>query len=474
MLKKNWNLIYTFLVFISDYVIINISFIFAVIIRFSTTSQALNYIPLWLFINIIFFPLAIFNGLYRNIFQSPPEVHKHHLKIMSVLYALMVMSFLYIIKGSEYSRVVIISFILIQYLLLYFGRFLLFRLNRFLLKNVIGKKSVIIIGTDYQAGEFYQNLNDYFGDYYSVKGFIKNGIDESVEKEISGKIIGNEENVVSIIKNHHPDCIFIVKNKLYSELSRLIEKIINFSSVPVKLITPHTNKLLSNLKIRDITGVPLSIDKRRYRFIFFRESMKLCIDLVLVFFSGIILLPLGLIIALAIKLTSKGPVFFKQKRSLFEGGKTFTFYKFRTMVEEADQLKKKYKSQNETDGALFKMKDDPRITKLGKFLRRYSLDEIPQVINVLKGDMSIVGPRPLPVEDYDMLNEETVQLDWYKKRGECKPGITGLWQISGRSDLSFEEMCLLDLYYIENQNPIFDLEIIFHTLPIVLFGKGAY
>ena len=118
------------------------------------------------------------------------------------------------------------------------------------------------------------------------------------------------------------------------------------------------------------------------------------------------------------------------------------------------------------------MKDDPRITPLGKVLRKFSLDELPQLINVIKNEMSIVGPRPLPVKDYEMLKD--TDLDWYSLRDNSKPGITGLWQITGRSDLSFEEMCLLDLYYIENKTPLFDLEIIFDTIPVVIFGKGAY
>jgi len=123
---------------------------------------------------------------------------------------------------------------------------------------------------------------------------------------------------------------------------------------------------------------------------------------------------------------------------------------------------------------LFKIRDDPRRTAVGKFLRRHSLDELPQLINVLKGEMSIVGPRPLPIEDYAHLSKEENLGGYYVHRAEGKPGITGLWQISGRSDLGFKEMVLLDLYYLENQSFLFDLEIIFATIPVVLFGRGAY
>lgn len=120
------------------------------------------------------------------------------------------------------------------------------------------------------------------------------------------------------------------------------------------------------------------------------------------------------------------------------------------------------------------MKNDPRVTRLGKFIRRYSIDELPQMFNVLKGDMSLVGPRPLPVEDFEKLEEPAEFWDAIRGRASVKPGITGLWQISGRSNVGFREMVLLDFYYIENQSLLFDLEILLATIPVVLFGRGAY
>jgi lipopolysaccharide/colanic/teichoic acid biosynthesis glycosyltransferase len=194
-----------------------------------------------------------------------------------------------------------------------------------------------------------------------------------------------------------------------------------------------------------------------------------------VFLITPVLLPLVFIIAILIKLTSKGPVFFKQKRALYQGGVEFDFYKFRSMYRDADSLKEELFIENEANGALFKMKKDPRITPFGRIIRKLSLDELPQFINVLKGEMAIVGPRPLPVKDFTKIyKEEGINFDWYKQRGEVKPGITGLWQISGRSDLPFEEMLYLDLYYVEHHSVFFDLEILFETIPTVLFGKGAY
>jgi lipopolysaccharide/colanic/teichoic acid biosynthesis glycosyltransferase len=181
-------------------------------------------------------------------------------------------------------------------------------------------------------------------------------------------------------------------------------------------------------------------------------------------------------IAVIIKLTSRGPILFKQKRSLYQGGPEFEFYKFRSMYRGADSLKEKLYDENITNGALFKLKNDPRITPFGRIIRRWSLDELPQFINVLKGEMSIVGPRPLPIGDFSKIQEEWngMNLDWYKQRGNAKAGITGIWQISGRSNIPFEEMLYLDLYYIEHSSIFFDMEILFETIPTVLFGRGAY
>jgi len=147
---------------------------------------------------------------------------------------------------------------------------------------------------------------------------------------------------------------------------------------------------------------------------------------------------------------------------------TFNFYKFRTMVTDADILLEQFKAKSERKGPVFKMANDPRITKIGKVLRRYSLDELPQLINVLRGEMSLVGPRP------QVLWEAAAYDDWAKRRLRVLPGITGLWQVSGRAALSYEEMIELDIYYIENWSPGLDFQILYKTIPAVFSKKGAY
>lgn len=184
--------------------------------------------------------------------------------------------------------------------------------------------------------------------------------------------------------------------------------------------------------------------------------------------TGIVLLsPLFVIIFIAIKLDSPGPIFFSQKRNGLNG-KIFKMYKFRSMVPDAEQRLKELEHKNEVSGHMFKMKDDPRITRVGKFIRKTSIDELPQLFNVLKGDMSIVGPRPpiiKEVEKYD---------PWHCLRLSVKPGLTGLWQISGRNDIGFEEMIRLDLKYIRERNFWYDLKIILKTIPVLLGDSKAF
>jgi exopolysaccharide biosynthesis polyprenyl glycosylphosphotransferase len=186
--------------------------------------------------------------------------------------------------------------------------------------------------------------------------------------------------------------------------------------------------------------------------------------------TTLLLIPLSLVmvpVALAVKLTSPGPVLYRSQRPGI-GGEPFDCFKFRTMRSDADQLQEDLEHMNEADGVLFKIKRDPRLTPIGGFLRRLSLDELPQLLNVIKGDMSLVGPRPLPMRDYDLLD------DWHKKRYLVLPGVTGLWQVSGRSELDFDDLVRLDFLYIERWSVWLDIVIMLRTIPAVLRRTGAY
>jgi len=199
-------------------------------------------------------------------------------------------------------------------------------------------------------------------------------------------------------------------------------------------------------------------------------AIKRTIDIVVSAAAIILLSPVMVLTAMLVKLTSPGPIFFIQKR-LGRNKRMFDIYKFRTMVVDAEKRLKDLEHQNEADGAVFKIKDDPRITPIGRFLRKTSIDELPQLFNVLRGDMSLVGPRPLQVRDYELF--ETFCQDWQRRRFSVRPGITCLWQIKGRSSIPFEKWMELDLQYIRTWSLWLDLQILAKTVPAVLRGSGA-
>jgi len=195
------------------------------------------------------------------------------------------------------------------------------------------------------------------------------------------------------------------------------------------------------------------------------DYVKRALDLVCGLFFLIIFIPPFFIIAILIKIDSKGPVFFLQKRS-GKDGIEFHMYKFRTMIHNAESYKRELK--NETDGPMFKMRNDPRITRLGKILRNWSLDELPQLLNIIKGEMSFVGPRPLA--DKEMAGDEY----WKKMRLSVKPGITGLWQVKGRGSSKFCDWIKYDIEYVQKRSLFMDIKILFLTMITVLKTEGAY
>jgi exopolysaccharide biosynthesis polyprenyl glycosylphosphotransferase len=237
--------------------------------------------------------------------------------------------------------------------------------------------------------------------------------------------------------------------------------------VNVKLV-PGANTLMSSrpMVFREDIGVPL-FEVGSPRLDSTQWALKRTLDVAGALGALLILSPLLIAVAALIKLTSPGPVFFRQKR-VGSDEKVFTCYKFRSMYEDAERRQAELEAQNQAGSVIFKIKNDPRITPVGRFIRRWSIDELPQLINVLRGDMSLVGPRPLPIRDCEHMQEI------HKQRLATVPGITGYWQISGRSNLSFEEMLRLDLHYIENWSLSLDIGILLKTVLVVLRHDGAY
>ncbi len=241
---------------------------------------------------------------------------------------------------------------------------------------------------------------------------------------------------------------------------------VRLRKVSLRVVPGAITLLKTRPVLSEYTGVPL-FEIGYPRLDNTQRSLKRLLDVTGSLLGLILLSPLLLSVALAVRLTSPGPVLFRQKR-IGADEKVFICYMFRSMYEDAEARQEELEAMNEADGTVFKIKNDPRITPVGRFIRRWSVDELPQLINVLKGEMSLVGPRPLPVRDFERMSEV------HKERLAAVPGMSGYWQISGRSNLSFEDMVRLDLYYIENWSLSFDIKIILKTLGAVLKREGAY
>jgi exopolysaccharide biosynthesis polyprenyl glycosylphosphotransferase len=269
------------------------------------------------------------------------------------------------------------------------------------------------------------------------------------------------------VLEEHPTDELIVTDSDYSDrdLLQIVEHA-HRSAVKVRIAPKTTELLVQRGEYVPGQGVPL-FELRPPVFAGADWAVKRTFDLVVAGLTVLVGLPLWLAIAAGIKATSRGPVFYRDER-IGLGEQQFAMFKFRTMVAGAADQQDALERENEAEGALFKIRDDPRVTSVGRLLRRFSLDEAPNVLNVLRGEMSLVGPRPLPLRDHALLE------DWHRRRAAVLPGMTGLWQISGRSDLSFDDLVRLDFYYIENWSIGLDISILAKTLPAVLASRGAY
>jgi len=233
------------------------------------------------------------------------------------------------------------------------------------------------------------------------------------------------------------------------------------------LIAPKATELLTQrVEFVPGQGIPL-FELRPPAFVGMDWVLKRAFDLVVSACVLVLGLPVWLGIAAAVKLSSRGPVLYRDRR-VGLGEQEFGMLKFRTMYADAAGEQAALEASNEADGPLFKIREDPRVTSIGAWLRRFSLDEVPQLWNVLRGEMSLVGPRPLPLRDYERLEA------WHRKRYRVLPGVTGLWQISGRSNLGFDDLVRLDFFYLENWSLTLDISILLKTVPAVLTGRGAY
>jgi exopolysaccharide biosynthesis polyprenyl glycosylphosphotransferase len=274
------------------------------------------------------------------------------------------------------------------------------------------------------------------------------------------------DDVPAILATSHPDELILTESDFdEATVLRVVEEA-HRRGVKVRLAPTTTELLVHEGEYVPGSGLPL-FELRPPILTGWDWVVKRGFDLAVSALLVVVGLPLWLVIAAAIKLGSRGPVFYVDRR-VGVGERGFGMLKFRTMVAGADAQQVALEAENEASGALFKIRDDPRVTRVGRALRRFSLDEMPQILNVLRGQMSLVGPRPLPLRDYELLEE------WHKARYLVLPGMTGLWQISGRSGLAFDDLVRLDFTYLENWSVWLDISIIAKTIPAVVTGRGAY
>jgi len=279
-------------------------------------------------------------------------------------------------------------------------------------------------------------------------------------------VVGHVSELPEAVTRLGADAVVIVSSAFeQSEVSGIVS-VLRRLPIDVHISSGLFDVLPARILVREVAGTPFML-VRSTSLATHKLHAKRTFDIL---FSTMVLvagLPLWMLIATVIKLDSPGPVFYRQLR-VGRAGSGFGMFKFRSMCCDAEARLESLKEHNESDGPLFKMRNDPRITRVGRFMRKYSLDEFPQFLNVLLGDMSVVGPRPpLPAEAESYDDRQLTRLDVH-------PGITGLWQVSGRSDLTFDEMVRLDLFYIENWSLRYDLTLVMRTIPSVIFGHGAY
>ena len=457
--------------FVSAYYIKNIKNIF-----FSGMIAGLDVTPNYYLVLLIMVVLAPFafkiNGCYTPYRrQTYYQVALRYIRaVIGILVGTIIL--LYLLHEQNISRMLIILFgsILITVLLL--SKAALYYTMRYYRSRQYNTRNVLIIGTGNRAKRMINALDRQQEDGYKVMGCldpVKTEVD--TDETVSGvKILGHLgllpvmllEDVVDevIFAADLGDIPFIIEYiKCAEELGISIHIVPDFQLEKIMYQPEAATVFMENF-----AGLPtmaIATTPQRHPELLIKSVM----DYLGAACGLLLLAPFLLIIAAAIKLTSKGPVFFLQQRSGVYG-RIFSLIKFRTMVENAEELKKELEQANEVDGPVFKMTNDPRVTRVGRFLRKTSLDELPQLINVVRGEMSLVGPRPPIPSEVDQYQP------WQRRRLSMKPGLTCIWQVSGRNNIDFERWMRMDLEYIDNWSLLLDIKILFKTVTEVLCCRG--
>ena len=419
-------------------------------------SGTADYIPFAFLLTVLLFARV---GLY-----GARETRPGLSRIIATLFQVTVIALLFaLVSGSEFS----------SYWLFYGGlAFAAFYIGglRHIYETVTGRvlsslgfrRRVAFVGTGERIGAVSRTIEASSGDTYEMVGFFS--LDHHSENGL--RDLGEIDDLPRRLTQHAIEEVIIAAPDFPHD--RALELIDQCQRLGVRvLVAPSTMEVLTQgAELVPGDGMPL-FEVRPPVFEGFDFVVKRTFDFLIAGLGLVLLSPILAVIALLVKTTSRGPVLHRSLRPGM-GGRPFRCLKFRTMYQDAEERQSEIEHLNEASGAIFKIRDDPRLTPVGRFLRRNSLDELPQLINVMRGEMSLVGPRPLPLRDHARLEE------WHRRRYLVLPGITGLWQVSGRSDLDFDDMVRLDFLYLERWSVLLDLTVLLKTLPAVIRRRGAY
>ncbi len=372
----------------------------------------------------------------------------------------------FVLQPLEYSRLLLVEAGMIAIVLLGTSRAIQNTIIGRLYAKGIGVHRTIIVGAGEVGRTVMRTVVARPGLGYQIVGFVDDNPEKGDHNIGRFQGLGAVNKLPDLIEKENVDEVIITLPWMYHRKIMGVVRACERRNVSAHIVPDLFQMSLSRVDVDDLGGVPL-VGVREVGFGQKVRTIKRLVDIVGAALGLTAGAPLLGLIAVAIRLDSPGPIIFRQTR-VGVNGETFEMYKFRSMYQGAEEKLEELRDLSEVDGPIFKMKDDPRVTWVGRILRRTSLDELPQLWNVLRGDMSLVGPRP-PIP-----SEVSEYMEWHKKRMEVRPGVTGLWQVSGRSLLSFDEQCLLDIYYIENWSLWLDFRILLRTIPEVIFGNGAY
>jgi exopolysaccharide biosynthesis polyprenyl glycosylphosphotransferase len=400
-------------------------------------------------------------------FNNDTTVVRDHIK--SVALSFLIVTFIIFLMKNNLSRVFLVLFFVISMTLVVAAqplfRIIYFRLKR--KKGKTGKKYMLMVGNDFSARSLVRSFEKEIIENFEIIGFLTYR-PTNKQTFMGYKVLGTVDNLESVIAENVVDKIMVLPNRNHIEEIRDIVKTCEIEGVEIFVYSDVFDLSMADMDIVKYDGkhiVKFSLSEKEPYSLMAKRFIDILGSLVILILISPILI--ATIIAIKIENKNKSSVFYVQDRCGVNGRK-FKMFKFKSMRDGSDKLKAKLLSINEAEGPVFKMKNDPRVTKVGVFIRRYSIDELPQLYNVLIGDMSLVGPRP-PIPS------EVKQYDrWQRRRLSMKPGLTCIWQVSGRSNIPFEKWVKMDLEYIDNWSILLDFQLLLKTIPAVLTGKGAY